>query len=91
VSPRPSSPPSGFRPLVQWHADEIEILYASLGETTDHAGFAEHLQAQLARGDGSALVPPDRDLWRAVAEELDRRGAGVVTAENRAWFDGLEG
>lgn len=88
---RPPEPPKDFTTLVQWHTDEVEFLFASIGERTDYAGHAAHLQAQLDRGDASALVPCDLALWQAVVAELHRRDAGVITPDNAAWFAGVEG
>lgn len=76
------APGASVGDLIQWQADEVEFLYASMGETTDYNGFATHLQAEVDRGEASALVPRDPAFWRAVIAELHRREAGVITADN---------
>lgn len=87
MSLRPPAPPEDFAALVQWHADEVELLYASLGETTDYLGYADDIHTQLEGSDDPALLPGDPALWRAVADELRRREAGVVTPDNEPRFD----
>lgn len=75
---------------VQAQVDEIEFLFASVGETTNYIAFAEHTEHELARNDGASLVPADPVFWRAVAEECRRRDAGIVTPCNRARLDRIE-
>lgn len=77
-------PPMAFEDRVQSQADEIEFLFASVGEVADYLAFAAHTETELARNGGESLVPRDPAFWRAVAAECRRRDAGIVTPANAA-------
>lgn len=81
---------NAFEARVQAQVDEVEFLFASLGETTGYIAYAEHTERELARNGGLSLTPADPTFWRAVAEECRRRDAGVVTPFNAARLDRLE-
>lgn len=55
-------PPTTFSALIQGHADEVEFLYASLGEDADYLGHAAQIEAQLGQDKPSALRPGDPAL-----------------------------
>jgi hypothetical protein len=82
--------PDAFENRVQAQVDEIEFLFASMGETTNYLAFADHTVRELMRNGGASLVPPDPAFWREVAEECRRRDAGIVTRFNRDRLERLE-
>ena len=82
--------PDAFEARVQAQVDEIEFLFASVGETTNYLAFADHTERELSRNGGASLVPADPIFWCAVAVECRRRDAGIITPFNQARFDLIE-